>query len=382
MTFLEYGSTRKVNADYLIVKNILQFSVAMIAWWLIGYAFARVDVQYKFVGQDEFGGQNWLYRVKNGETSYLGLIGIFVLFIINGGISEKAQYAVYPVFSFCVMVFIWPAVIAWIFSGWLQTEFTNSVKDRGFTISVYVFAGAFSMMGALLTGRRVGKYTHYLPAPAFKMENHVFYYIGALLTIIGIFTLNHSFDFNGYAMANSWIAGSTSSLVALKLLTMFSFDVESHFIAIYQGFIAGMVLISSSTNSQAWEAALFGMLAGLVFSLGVKFSKWLEYDDVLNIVPTFLYPGLIGGILPGFIDNNYGVFWGGKDGQTLAVHVVATVAVTGWGVFWGIVVFGTLKALGLLSITDQIQAVGLKNTILNQKGFVLKDIDNERLDQE
>ena len=132
-----------------------------------------------------------------------------------------------------------------------------------------------------------------------------------------------------------------------------------------------MVLISSAYNCEAWEAGLFGLLAGLVFSLGVKFSKWLDYDDVLNVIPTFFYPGLIGGVLPGFIDHQLGVFWGGTNGETLATQVVAVVVVTAWATFWAIALFGLLRAFGVLVLDEKIQKAGLDHTILTQKGFVL-----------
>ena len=352
----------------------MQFAIAFIAWWLIGYAFALGDNQSEFIGQEGFGGQNWLYNVKDGRPSYFGLIGIFVIFIINGAISEKTKYAAYAIFPFCIMVFIWPVIVAWIWAndGWLTIELDAAIKDYGFTITIYVFAGAFSMIGAAFTGRRVGKYTYALQNPRFEMTHHVFYYIGAVLTIIGVFTINTDYNARVGSFSSTWIAGSASSIISLKLLTMFSVDLPSHFTAVYQGFIAGMVIISSSTNTEAWEAFFFGMLAGLVFSLGVRFSRWLQYDDVLNVVPTFFYPGLVGGILPGFIDNQVGVFWGGTSGNTLAVQVVGVVVVAAWATFWAIIVFGTMRAFGLLLLTDDIQCVGLEATVFNQHGFALK----------
>lgn len=380
---------RKANGNHLLVKNILQFAVAFVAWWLIGYAFALGDVDSKFIGQEHFGGENWLFDTGDGSPSYFGLIGIFVLYIINGAISEKAHYIAYPVFTFWIMVVIWPIVVAWMWGpgGWLQTELETSVDDFGFTITIYVFAGAFSMVGAALTGRRAGRYYSHSRAPAFIMEHHSFYYIGALLLIIGIFTLNNDLRagenyLSAGAFANTWICGAASSIIALKLLTIFSVDLCSHFTAVYQGFIAGMVLISSSANCNAWEAGLFGMMAGLVFALGVKFLKWLQFDDVLNIVPTFFFPGLIGGILPGFIDNESGVFWGGTDGNLLAVKVVAVVVVCAWATFWAIVIFGLLRAFGLLTLNDEIQTAGLDNTIFTQKGFELIKQENIVVDNQ
>lgn len=355
------------------------FSVSFIAWWLIGYAFALGDVDSKFIGEDRFGGEDWLYNVRSRPPSYFGLIGIFVQYIINGALSEKTQYAAYPIISFCLMVFIWPVIVAWIWTtdGWLNTELDASVQDYGFTITVYVFAGTFALVGGLLTGRRLGRYSRIQAFPGFNYENQVFYYLGSLLTIIGVFTLNNDLNAGqkylaAGGFANTWIAGSAASLISLKLLTVFDCELGSHFVAIYQGFIAGMVLISSSANCQAWEAGLFGLAAGFVFALGVKFLKWLRFDDPMNSISTFLLPGLLGGILPGFIDHEKGVFWGGSNGDLLAVQVVATVVVCAWACFWALIVFGTLRILGVLVLEADIQSVGLVGVTLTQSGFKIE----------
>jgi Amt family ammonium transporter len=355
------------------------FSTSFICWWLIGYAFALGQVDSKFIGEDKFGGEDWLYNVRTFPPSYFGLIGIFMQFIINGAISEKAQYVVYPVISCALMLFIWPVIVAWIWTkdGWLVTELETEIRDFGFTITVYVFAGTWALIGGAMTGRRIGRFSRIQASPGFTNENQAFYYIGALLTIIGVFTLNNDLQIGkrhlaGGGFGNTWISGSSSSLISLKLLTVFNVDLSTHFTAIYQGFIAGMVIISSSSNCQAWEAAFFGMLAGLVFSLGVKFLIWLRYDDPLNVVSTFLLPGLVGGVLPGFIDNAKGVFWGGWTGHLLAVQVVGTVAVCAWACYWALIVFGILRISGLLVLENEIQRTGLASTSITQKGFRLE----------
>ena len=95
------------------------------------------------------------------------------------------------------------------------------------------------------------------------------------------------------------------------------------------------------------------------------------------MIPTFFYPALIGGILPGFIDTIYGVFWGGTNGNNLASQVVAVVVVTGWATFWGIIIFGALRIFGLLQLSDEIQIAGLHQAIFNQKGFYVPPNKNE-----
>ena len=85
---------------------------------------------------------------------------------------------------------------------------------------------------------------------------------------------------------------------------------------------------------------------------------------------TFLVPGVFGGVLPGFIDDNVGVYWGGwNSGQYLGTQVVGTLAVLLWSAFWSFVVFLVLKIFGVLVLQKHIQVNGLAKTAITQKGY-------------
>ena len=146
---------------------------------------------------------------------------------------------------------------------------------------VYTFAGAFAVAGAVITGRRTDKYNS--KRVKFVMDAHHIYVLGAFLTILGCFGIPLTLfgapgtilqDYGGIrggmGMANLWICGAVSSITSLKLLTFMNLELDRHYIAIYQGFIAGMVFISSACNdTTAWQAGLHGLMSGGVFALSV-----------------------------------------------------------------------------------------------------------------
>ena len=372
---MEYGSCRSGFGPHIIVRNFVQFSVAVISYWLIGFGFSFGNTKSNFIGQDEFGGDGWIEDASFRCFSYSILVGVFIIFVVNCAVTERLKYNAGIIFSICLMIFIWPVVVAWIWgNGWLDNSMPGSILDSGGNITVYTFAGAFALVGAFLVGPREGRFKNNEGEIPFIMINHDCYIIGSMLTILGCFGIGFAQQSParyGYAMANLWICGSVSCITSLKLLTFFSPYLQRHYLAVYQGFIAGMVFISSSAgNTTAWESGLHGLMSGCIFSLGVKFIDWIKIDDVLNMTGTFLLPGIFGGFLPGFIDDYYGVYWNGwNSGQVLGTQVVGTVVVMWWSMFWSFIVFGILRIFDLLIIQKYLQRISLAKATITQKGY-------------
>mmetsp|Transcript_7216 Transcript_7216/g.7070 ORF Transcript_7216/g.7070 Transcript_7216/m.7070 type:complete len:420 (-) Transcript_7216:28-1287(-) len=384
LTMMEYGLSRKGFGNHLMFKNWVQFSVGIVAWWLIGYAFSfgNAGNHSNFIGEKYFGGEDWLLdRISNHGAcaSYFALIGFFVLFIINGAIMERAHYWVYPILAWWIMVWIWPVVVAWGWGwGWLMGEVgdENNLIDYGGAITIYIFAGTFALVGAIIIGKRVGRFDQEHVQSGFEMTQYPIYVIGALLTILGVWSINISQQGlgNAFGMAevNTWICGGASSIVALKLLTLGHRDLRIHYISVFQGFIAGQVLISSSAfDTTPWQSGICGLMAGILFFLGVKCCDMFKIDDPMNITGTFFFPGIIGGFLPGFITDSYGVFWEGTEGHTLSTQVVGVCVIFGWSAFWAIITFGLLKVFKKHRLSDEIQKASLENCDIAQEGFVI-----------
>ena len=169
--------TRKGFGQHLLVKNLLQFSLAVTCYWLTGYAFSFGDTKSEFVGEFYFGGDKWLsdYSQYHGACfSYNVLVGIFVIFIINNAIVEKVSYVTYIVFPICLMLFIWPAAVAWSWgNGWLYDVMDQSMIDYGGSVTIYSFAGAFGFVGTLFTGRRPERYANEAKFSIINVEIYV-----------------------------------------------------------------------------------------------------------------------------------------------------------------------------------------------------------------
>lgn len=133
-----------------------------------------------------------------------------------------------------------------------------------------------------------------------------------------------------------------------------------------------MIVISNSAfDTTPWQAGLVGLISGLFFSIGIWFIKSTRIDDALQVTGTFLIPGILGGILPGFLSDADGVFWQGKSGITLGTQVIGVIVVLGWSLTWAVIIFGSLKVFKKLALDREIQVHGLDGLEIRQTGYKL-----------
>ena len=77
-------------------------------------------------------------------------------------------------------------------------------------------------------------------------------------------------------------------------------------------------------------------------------------------------------IAAGLFDEGEGLFHNGN-GTLLGIQMLGILATAGWGVFFALMVFGSLRAAGVLYTEEAIEAVGLVNTKVGFDGFQLDD---------
>jgi len=134
-----------------------------------------------------------------------------------------------------------------------------------------------------------------------------------------------------------------------------------------------MIVISSSGyDTTPWQAGLVGIISGFAFVITMWFIRWNKVDDVLSVGATFMIPGLIGGLLPGFITDANGCFWQGKSGNTLSTQVIGVVVVAGWAITWAAIIFGSLGLINKLTLSKELQEEGLDVAKLGQTGYDLE----------
>ena len=126
---VESGFTRARNAANIMMKNLMDFCMGSIAFWLIGFGLMFGNGN-GFVGLTGFfvtPGTGALYDALNW-TSVPTLVAWFfqLVFaataatIVSGAMAERTKFVSYLVYSFVISLVFYPVIGHWIWGGgWL-----------------------------------------------------------------------------------------------------------------------------------------------------------------------------------------------------------------------------------------------------------------------
>src|SRR4051794_455413 len=168
---LEIGFSRMKNAGAGVAKVLMNFSIASLAYWAVGFAFA-------FGGSGWFAGNHAFFlnvghtaSAASGAIPFLGTYDIspgamwffeFVfcavsLAIVWGTTLERIKWQAYAIYAVVFASVIYPIVSHWIFGGgWLAAK--TGMQDFAGSTVVHLIGATGALAALLLLGPRRGKY--------------------------------------------------------------------------------------------------------------------------------------------------------------------------------------------------------------------------------
>ena len=158
---VETGFTRAKNAGNIIMKNLMDFSIGSIFFWLFGFA-----IMFGHSSGGLFGTTGFFFQVGKMGLDLNIPIPSFLLFqtvfaataatIVSGAMAERTKFVSYCIYSAVISLVIYPVVGHWIWGGgWLGNK--GMIDFAGSTV-VHSVGGWAAMIGAMLLGPRIGKY--------------------------------------------------------------------------------------------------------------------------------------------------------------------------------------------------------------------------------
>ena len=325
---VEAGFTRAKNAGNIIMKNLMDFVLGSIFFFLIGFGLMFGNDVSGIIGTSGF-----LDPTKLSDVTTLP-IGVFIIFhtvfcataatIVSGAMAERTKFIAYLIYSACISIFIYPITGHWIWGGgWLSDM---GFHDFAGSTAVHMVGGVCALIGAKILGPRIGKYGKDGKVHAFPGHNIPF---GAL----GVFILWFCwFGFNcGSTTAATTSLGDiavTTNLAAVcATLTTLIFtwikygkpDVSMTL----NGSLAGLVAITAGCDVVSNYAAIaIGIIAGILVVVVIEVvDKVLKIDDPVGAIGVHGACGLVGTLLTG-------VFSSEVDFLTQLIGVASVVAYT------------------------------------------------------
>ena len=371
-TMLEAGSVRTKNAAVICLKNIGLYSVAAIAYYVIGYSLMYVDVQ------DWIGSFKFLYGPSADEVALLNgqeeaqaaviengysvmsdwfFQMVFVATaasIVSGALAERVKLWSFFLFTLLLTAFIYPIVGAWTWGGGWLNEL--GFKDFAGSTIVHGTGGWAALAGALVLGPRLGKFRKdgtVRPTPPSSIP----------IVTLGVFILWFGwFGFNGgsqlalgsaadavamsHVLVNTNLAGAAGVIAALAVSRPILGRVD--LLAGLNGAIAGLVSITAGPDIvQHHWAIIIGGIGAVICTASLKLLEKVRVDDVVGAVPAHLFAGVWGTLAVTIVgDGSIGV-------QLLGIVTVgAFVFVVSW-LLWN----GLDKTVGL-RVSARVERLG------------------------
>ena len=114
-----------------------------------------------------------------------------------------------------------------------------------------------------------------------------------------------------------------------------------------------------------WAAALIGLVAGVLVLVVVDIIEWFEIDDPVGAFAVHGSCGMMGAIAVGLfghpaltMNKKAGLFLGGGF-DLLGVQLGGVAAIIMFTVIFSFIMFGLLKAVGLLRVNEEADRIGI-----------------------
>ena len=333
---VEAGLTRAKSVANIMMKNLMDFSVGVLAFALVGFAIAFGS------GNSLFGTEGWLLNPNVFTEGYFGTLTLPTFFvfqvafaataatIVSGAMAERTKFKSYFVYSFFITALIYPVVVHWLWGGgWLAELSTPMIDFAGSTI-VHSVGGWAALMGALILGPRIGKYDKDGKPRAIPGHSIPFAIIGVFILFVGWFGFNPGSELAadlavGSIALTTLIAGAAGGVFAT--ITVWLKTGVPDVAMAGNGVLAGLVGITAGTANVAnWGAFIIGALAGVLVVFSVFFIDRRGVDDPVGAISVHGVCGAFGTLMVGLLATEGGLFYGDGFDQLLT-QLIGVVAV-------------------------------------------------------
>ncbi len=364
---VETGFTRAKNAVNILMKNLMDFSVGTIAFFLIGFGlmFGKTNglfgtTLFALGGVEPGTHWNWTFLIF--QTVFAATAAT----IVSGAMAERTKFVGYLIYSFFISLFIYPVFGSWAWGGLLDgggwLEKLGFLDFAGSTV-VHSIGGWLALAGAIVLGPRIGKYGPDGKPKAIPGHNIPVAALGVFILWFGWFGFNPGSTTTGdgsigYIAVTTNLAAAAGAIFAMATAWVIMKKPDASMAL--NGALAGLVAITSPCDGVSpFGAIIIGSVAGILVVLSVLFiDRTLKVDDPVGAVSVHGVNGLWGTLSAGLFNMETGLFYGGGLKQ-LGVQALGAGAAFIWAFGIGLVLFYAIKATIGLRVTSEEELKGL-----------------------
>ena len=373
---VEAGLTRAKNAGNIVMKNLINFSIGAVVFFVVGFAIAFGG---GFDGLGAYiGGGGWF--VGDGAFAY-GNLTPFTFFIfqaafaataatiVSGAMAERTKFGGYVAYALIMTAVIYPIVVRWQWGGgWLYQLSTPFHDFAGSTI-VHLTGGVAAFAAAKALGPRIGRYGADGKPRAIPGHSIPFAIVGCFILLVGWFGFNAGSQLGadpviGRIATTTLIAAGAGAVMAALVTRLQTGKTDVAMTG--NGLLAGLVGITAGCYAVSTIGALIiGLVSGLIVVFAVSFFDKIRVDDPVGAISVHGVCGAFGTIAVGLFSNEEsegfiakGLFYGGGTDQ-LVSQIIGVVAVAAFVFVASTIMFAIIKATIGLRVSEQEEREGL-----------------------
>jgi ammonium transporter, Amt family len=362
---LESGLSRSKNTVNILFKNVFVPLVGLLTHYAFGFSLmypGEFDGVFGFAG---FGltppdnGMTADYAASHGYTYWTdflfqAMFAATCATIVSGAVAERIKLWSFMIFSTVFVGFVYTVGGSWKWGGgWLQSE---GFHDFAGSTLVHSVGGWAALVGAMMLGPRIGKYTR---------DGRVNPMIGSSMpmAVIGVFLLWLGwFGFNGgsvlsanpgatsLVLVNTCLAGAAGGIGAIGAYTFVSRKPDLSMML--NGILAGLVGVTAGADTVTPGAAIFiGAIAGALVVASVFFMDRVQVDDPVGAVSVHLVCGMWGTLAVGLFSVN--------PEHTVVKQLLGVIAYATFTTISSFIIFSLIRATVGLRVDAEEELEGL-----------------------
>ena len=339
---VEAGMVRAKNAGNILMKNLMDFAIASLAFFAVGYAvmwgagngFMGTEGWF-LIGVDSPADGVPIYAFWFFQAAFVGAAAT----IVAGGVAERMKFSAYLLYTIVISALIYPIVGHWVWGGGWLAEL--GFYDFAGSTVVHAVGGVAALVGSIMLGPRIGKFDkngrprviggHSMPLAA----------LGVFILWLGWYGFNAGSTLSladpvvvSLIVINTTLAAASGATLAM-IFAWLKFGKPDVSIA-FNGVLAGLVGITAPCAIVTPLAAIaIGAIAGVLVVAGVLLFDKLQVDDPVGAISVHGLCGIWGTIAVGLFGLQSlgapgdGLFFGGGL-QMLWVQILGTIACVGF----------------------------------------------------
>lgn len=321
---LEAGMVRTKNVAMQCTKNIALYSLAGLAFWLIGYnlmypgdgGWIVADVIGKIspvtmpdpakdTANAYSTGSDWFFQMVFCATAAS---------IVSGTVAERIKLWPFLIFVVILCGIIYPIQGSWEWgAGWLDDM---GFSDFAGSTLVHSTGGWAALVGAIIIGARKGKYGPNGEVNPMPGSNMALATLGTFILWLGWFGFNGASQLAMGTIAdassvskifvNTNLAAAGGVVAAIVLNQIFYGKVD--LTMALNGALAGLVSITAEPLTPAiWQAVVIGAIGGVIVVFTVPLLDKLKIDDVVGAIPVHLVAGIWGTLVVAWTNSDVSI---------------------------------------------------------------------------